>query len=84
MQIKVLESTGAGENTEGKIGQAGMRYMESVAERALIKNELWDPDDLPQPDGKFYRLVNQLEDSIVIQKHKIDTSNDETFKIALV
>ena len=71
MQIKVLESTGAGENTEGKIGQAGMRYMESVAERALIKNELWDPDDLPQPDGKFYRLVNQLEASIVARTGEI-------------
>ena len=71
MQIKVLESTGAGENTDGKIGQAGMRYMESVAERALIKNELWDPDDLPQPDGKFYRLVNQLEASIVARTGEI-------------
>ena len=71
MQIKVLESTGAGENTEGKIGQAGMRYMESVAERALIKNELWDPNDLPQPDGKFYRLVNQLEASIVSRTGEI-------------
>ena len=71
MQIKVLESTGAGENTDGKIGQAGMRYMESVAERALIKNELWDPNDLPQPDGKFYRLVNQLEASIVARTGEI-------------
>lgn len=71
MEIKVLESTGAGENTEGKIGQAGIRYMESVAQRALIKAGIWMKEEDSHLDGKFYRLVNELEDIILAKTGEI-------------
>lgn len=71
MEIKVLESTGAGENTEGKLGQAGILYMETLAERALVKAGVWEADQPPVHTEKFYRFVNEIEESIVTQTSEI-------------
>lgn len=35
MEIRVLKRTGAGENEEGRIGQAGIAYMETLMEMAI-------------------------------------------------
>lgn len=63
VEIKVLERTGAGENAEGRIGQAGIVYMESVTEEAIRRAGLAEEDAVIR-DGRFYRTVDQLEDML--------------------
>lgn len=56
MQIKVLDSNGAGENQDGMVGQAGILYMESVTKRAFQDAEVEVESRI-----KFARAVDQFE-----------------------
>lgn len=60
VEIKVLNRTGAGENEEGKIGKAGVVYMETIVEQAIIRSGCLEGEELVF-DTKFYKVVDQLE-----------------------
>lgn len=63
VEIKVLERTGAGENEEGKIGKAGVVYMETVIEKAILRNEMFAEKPVIY-DSKFYKAVDELENEL--------------------
>ncbi len=58
MEIRVIESNGAGEGVDKEIGQAGIVYMEKVMEAAIMKS---NGGTVPVRDSKFYKAVNELE-----------------------
>lgn len=63
VEIKVLERTGAGENEDGKIGKAGIVYMETVMAEAIRQCGEFG-DRLPKLDGRFFKAVDELEEHI--------------------
>ncbi|MCD8361700.1 MAG: Hsp70 family protein [Lachnospiraceae bacterium] len=73
MRIKVIESNGAGENTDRHIGKAGIVYMESVMEEAIRRAGLLGEDEELVTDGKFYKAVNDLEEEL---KDRTDAISD--------
>ncbi|MBE6923785.1 MAG: hypothetical protein E7466_00905 [Ruminococcaceae bacterium] len=76
VQIKVLERTGAGENEDGKIGKAGIVYMETVMAQAIRQSGLFG-DDLPAMDGRFYKAVDNLEEELQFRTGQIKDTFDE-------
>ncbi|MDO5538810.1 MAG: hypothetical protein Q4F83_01880 [Eubacteriales bacterium] len=64
MELKIIESNGAGENVEGRIGKAGIVYMESVIETALRRNGILQEGEDLETDGKFLKAVNSLEEEL--------------------
>ena len=71
MEIRAPFKTGAGENRErGKIGRAGIVYMESLARNA-IKKAFPEMDEIPN-DEAFFRTVDELEEAILSGKSIID------------
>ena len=60
VEIKVLKRNGAGENENGRVGQAGVAYMEDVVTQAILRAGL-DPKEHPT---KFLRAVDELEDQL--------------------
>ncbi len=50
----MLERNGAGENEEGRVGEAGIVYMETVMDWAIRRSGLTD-GEAPEYDGKFYQ-----------------------------
>lgn len=66
MEILVLDKKGAGENVQKKVGQAGIIYMETIVERAILEAFREAGIDRPvEYDSKFYAAVNELEMEIV-------------------
>lgn len=61
MEILPLERTGAGENKEGRIGSAGIVYMESVVAAAIREAGLDLSNQELFEDPKFLRAVNEFE-----------------------
>lgn len=61
VEIKILDRQGVGENTEGEIGNAGIIYMETVIREALIENKILKLGEEVNRDGKFYKVVDELE-----------------------
>ena len=59
VEIAIDCRTGAGENTDREVGKAGILYMESVMEEAILRCE--GPDAEVIRDGKFFKAVDQLE-----------------------
>ena len=72
MEIKVSERDGAGENVEGRIGKAGIVYMESVIVEAIRRAGLAGEEDAIPTDNEFYLAVDKLELKIQEGKTKID------------
>lgn len=72
MEIKVLESGGAGENVEGRVGKAGIVYMESVVAEAIRQAGLLGAGQEPELNGKFFQAVNALEDELQSRTEEID------------
>ena len=64
MEIKVLESNGAGENVDRRIGKAGIVYMETVMEEAIRRAGLLEEKEEIRLDSKFFQAVNTLEDEL--------------------
>lgn len=78
-EIKMLESNGAGENTDKHIGNAGIVYMETLL-ADLIRKEL--PEEEAEKligTSTFYAGVNELE-KILKQGHKAGEIED-TFEM---
>ena len=75
VEIKVEERTGAGENTEGKIGSAGVQYMEQVMLRAIRESDLFE--DGPEMDGRFFNAVDDLEEELMTSRKTIGDIFDE-------
>ena len=75
VEIKVNARTGAGENTEGQIGNAGILYMESVMLRAIEESGIF-PDPV-EKDGKFLSAVEELEAEIKTGRSTISDLFDE-------
>ncbi len=63
-EIKMLESNGAGENTDHSIGNAGIVYMESLMEHILRKHNPKEADAILKTDD-FYEAVNTLESELI-------------------
>ena len=76
MEIKVDERTGAGENEQGKVGKAGIVYMESVMEEAIRQSEEFDGKELCK-DSKFYKAVDLLEEEIKSSRAMIEEIFEE-------
>lgn len=66
MEIKVIDRTGAGENSERTIGRAGIAYQEAVLKLAMKESGLFDDlrEEELASDGDFKRALNQLEREI--------------------
>ena len=64
VEIKVLDSDGAGENVDHEIGNAGIIYMEKVIQKALVEAEVLEEDKEVTRDGKFYKVVYALENDL--------------------
>ena len=62
IEIQVEERTGAGENEEGEIGKAGIVYMESVMETAILESGIFS--ETVERDEKFYKSVNIFEEDL--------------------
>lgn len=88
-EIKILDRTGAGENEEGKVGKAGVVYMETVMEKAIAQ-ALEIPQSKVTYDTKFYKAVDELEKQLqnltgtikdIFEEYDqdIDGLNDEEF-----
>ncbi len=75
VEIKVDARTGAGENTEGKIGSAGIQFMESLMLQAIAESGLFE--EKPEKDGKFFNAVDDLEDEIKTGRSTIADIFDE-------
>lgn len=76
MEIRVEERTGAGENEEGKVGKAGIIYMESVMEQAIRSSEEFEGEDFIK-DSKFYKAVDVLEEDLKSSRGTIADVFDE-------
>lgn len=76
VEIKVLERIGAGENEDGRIGQAGIVYMETVMEEAIRRSGMAG-DTPPAKDGRFFRAVDDLEQALKEYKDDIKKTFDE-------
>lgn len=63
-EIKMLESNGAGENTDHSIGNAGIVYMETLMEYVIRKNTPSEADDILYTT-EFYDAVNALENELI-------------------
>lgn len=76
MQIKSLERTGAGENFDGNIGLAGIRYMEEVMFETIREAELTNCSKIADFDDDEYRefskSVYDLEREIISSKVEIE------------
>lgn len=68
-EIKMLESNGAGENTEHQIGNAGIVYMETLMADVIRRYETADVAAAIIGTPDFYRAVNELETQLQ-QGHK--------------
>lgn len=67
VEIQVKNRTGVGENHPGKIGDAGIAYMEEIVRLALTECDaldLRDPDAIDPKDPKFRKAYNNLERKI--------------------
>ncbi len=76
MELKVLERNGAGENVEGRVGEAGIVYMETVMDWAIRRSGLTD-GEAPEYDGTFYRAVDDLEMELQTSMKKIQNVFEE-------
>lgn len=63
-EIRMLESDGAGENTDHSIGNAGIVYMESLLEYVIRKYNPSEADDVIGT-SEFYKAVNSLEGELM-------------------
>lgn len=64
MEIRVLEQTGAGENADGEIGEAGIAYMENVMETSLRRYGITPPEGGFRTEPRFMRAVDRLEEDL--------------------
>lgn len=77
MEIKVLDRTGAGENEEGKVGKAGIVYMESLLAEAIKRAGVYETEEeLAVKNGEFLKAFYELE--MVLQSNTQDI--ERTFK----
>lgn len=86
MEIRVLESDGAGENTERNIGKAGIMYMESVIEKAITEQYPEYAFHAKDKDGIFQKAVNLLEEELKNRVEEVDDTfsiNDPTDPMSL-
>ena len=75
VEIRVEARTGAGENTEGKIGSAGIRYMEQVMTQAIQESGYFEGE--LETDGRFFKAVDDLENELKTSRKAIKDIFDE-------
>ena len=76
MEVKVEKRDGAGENTDREIGNAGVKYMEKVTERAILETEAFQDLERIEYDGDFMKAVDELEEALMSDSETIE----DTFK----
>ena len=76
MEVKVEKRDGAGENTDREIGNAGIKYMEKVTERAILENEAFSDLETLEYDGDFMKAVDEVEQALMSDSETIE----DTFK----
>lgn len=74
MEINVADRQGAGENMEGRVGQAGIVYMEGLTEAAIRKAGLLSEEEELKTDDAFYKAVNFLEDEIRVRTAEVTST----------
>ncbi len=75
VEIRIEARTGAGENEEGRIGSAGIQYMEQVMIRAIEESGYF-PEGI-EHDGRFYKAVDDLEEELKSSRKTIGDIFDE-------
>ncbi|MBE6931863.1 MAG: hypothetical protein E7464_00565 [Ruminococcaceae bacterium] len=75
VEIKVLFRTGEGENSSGKIGNAGIAYMERIADLALAESSLLGEAPIAPRDSDFDKFVTTLEEHIKAQRPPVGGQN---------
>lgn len=75
VEIRVEARTGAGENTEGKIGSAGIRYMEQVMMQGIAQSGCFSAEI--ETDGAFFKAVDTLEEELKTSRRVIKDIFDE-------
>lgn len=75
VEIKVLFRTGAGENVQGRTGNAGIAYMEHVV-RLVLRDAGCDPKELLPCNPDFRKAVSLLENKLMEQV-SLNQSDDD-------
>ena len=76
MQIKPEMRSGAGENHDNKIGEAGIAFQEAVARRA-ISEALDIPGDSIPYDAHFNQFLKDFEEQLLSQSDYVSQSMQE-------
>ena len=69
--VKAIARAGAGWNTQGTVGKAGMAFMEEIVKIAFRQRGLSDADIVA--DNKFAACVKYIETELMANGRKIDT-----------
>ena len=72
MEVKVEKRDGAGENTDREIGNAGIKYMEKVTERAILDSEAFSDLETVEYDGDFMKAVDELEEVLMSDAETVE------------
>ncbi len=72
MEVKVEKRDGAGENTDREIGNAGIKYMEKVTERAILDSEAFSALETVEYDGDFMKAVDELEEVLMSDAETVE------------
>lgn len=76
LKIKPEERSGAGENHDGEIGEAGIAYQENVLKRA-VSHALKIPSDKIEYTESFSEALKDLEDTLISDCDMIDETFEE-------
>lgn len=79
-QIKVRFRTGEGENSYGRIGNAGIAYMENVMEKAISESNILGDQPVPR-DSAFRKCVNVFESKLKEQYSKMSSESEEPLDV---
>lgn len=69
-EVKVIDRAGAGWNTQGTAGMAGMAFMEEIAKTALKEKGLKEEEFVS--DEKFYKCVHDTEELLMDRTNEIE------------
>ncbi len=72
MEVKVEKRDGAGENVDKEIGNAGIKYMEKVVEKAILSSEEFEELDEVEYDGEFLEAVDDLEEALMSDSETVE------------
>lgn len=82
VEIKVLAQTGAGENHDKRVGNAGIAFMENVVIRALSDAGVIEGEEKPALSNAFIKAVDSLESDLMTNQQNIADAFDLNHKLS--